>query len=48
MFGDSELIQNFFKLFKKYYSDTKLNLEKLPKGSFEMWSPKMAVETILK
>jgi putative IMPACT (imprinted ancient) family translation regulator len=48
MFGDSELIQNFFKLFKKYHSDTKLNLEKLPKGLFEMWSPKMAVETILK
>ena len=47
MFGIQEQIESFFQIFKKYYKDTKLNIEKLKQGSFEMWRPSMIVKSIL-
>ena len=46
-FGIQDQIENFFNLFKKYYPDSKLNLEFLPKGSMSMWRPAMITESIL-
>lgn len=47
MFGVQEQIEGFFTIFQKYYPDTKLNLEKLRKGSLSMWRPSMIVKSIL-
>ena len=46
-FGLTEQIENFFLIFKKYYPDSKLQLEALHKGSFSMWRPAMIVNSIL-
>jgi len=46
-FGIQEQIEVFFKIFKKYYPKSKLNLELQTKGSLEMWRPSMIVNSIL-
>ena len=46
-FGITEQMENFFKYFKHYYKDSKLSLESLKQGSFNMWRPTMIVESIL-
>jgi len=46
-FGLTEQIETFYNLFRDTYSDTKLNLELLKKGSFTMWRPSMIVDSIL-
>lgn len=46
-FGVQDQILNFYRIFKKYYPDTKLNLELLTKGSLKMWRPSMIVNSIL-
>ncbi|MBU1658122.1 hypothetical protein KKG72_03610 [bacterium] len=46
-FGLQEQILSFFDIFKKYYPDSKLNLELQTKGSMEMWRPSMIVDSIL-
>ena len=46
-FGIQEQIEVFFKIFKKYYPKTKLNLQLQTKGSMEMWRPSMIVNSIL-
>ena len=46
-FGLSEQIEAFYNLFEDMYSETKLNLELLKKGSFSMWRPSMIVDSIL-
>jgi len=46
-FGLSEQIEAFFNLFQDMYSESKLNLELLKKGSFSMWRPSMIVDSIL-
>ena len=46
-FGVQDQIESFFHIFKKYYPESKLNLELLTKGSLEMWRPSMIVNSIL-
>jgi hypothetical protein len=46
-FGVQDQIESFFNIFKKYYPDSKLNLELQTKGSLSMWRPSMIVESIL-
>jgi hypothetical protein len=46
-FGEQEQIFKFFDLFKRYYPDSKLNLEHLHKSSLNLWRPAMIVESIL-
>ncbi len=46
-FGLQDQIVSFFNIFKKYYPDTKLNIELQPKGSLKMWRPSMIVDSIL-
>ena len=46
-FGVQEQIEVFFKIFKKNYPKTKLNLKLQTKGSIEMWRPSMIVNSIL-
>ncbi len=46
-FGVQEQIEVFFKIFKKYYPESKLNLELQTKGSMVMWRPSMIVNSIL-
>ncbi len=46
-FGLQENIIGFFDIFKKYYPDTKLDLEQQILGSLEMWRPSMIVKSIL-
>ncbi len=46
-FGIQEQIEVFYRIFKKYYPKSKLNLEVLTKGSLEMWRPSMIVNSIL-
>ncbi len=46
-FGVQNQIENFFKIFKKYYKNSKLNLELQTKGSLSMWRPSMIVNSIL-
>ena len=46
-FGLQDQIESFFNIFKKYYPDTKLNIELQPKGSLKMWRPSMIVDSIL-
>ena len=46
-FGIQDQIENFFKIFKKYYKDSKLNLNLQTKGSLSMWRPSMIVNSIL-
>ena len=45
-FGLEEQIESYFKLFKKSYPDSKLNLELQTKGSIDMWRASMIVESI--
>ncbi len=46
-FGEQEQILNFFRIFKKYYPESKLNLEKLHHGTISHWRPAMIVNSIL-
>ena len=46
-FGIQEQIEVFFKIFKRYYPKSKLNLKLQTKGSMEMWRPSMIVNSIL-
>jgi hypothetical protein len=46
-FGVDDRIELFFELFKLKYPDTKLDIEKLKRGSMEMWRPSMIVDSIL-
>jgi len=46
-FGIQEQIEIFFRIFKRYYPKSKLNLEVLTKGSLDMWRPSMIVNSIL-
>ena len=46
-FGIQEQIEVFFKIFKKYYPKSKLNLELQSRGSLKMWRPSMIVNSIL-
>jgi len=46
-FGLQEQIKVFFKIFKRYYPKTKLNLKLQTKGSLSMWRPSMIVKSIL-
>lgn len=46
-FGLDDQIERFFAIFKKYYPETKLNFEHLPKGSLSQWRPVMIVKSIL-
>jgi WD40 repeat protein len=46
-FGLQDQIENFFRIFKSRYKDTKLSLEHLTKGSLSMWRPSMIVDSIL-
>lgn len=46
-FGLQDQIENFFKQFKSRYSDSKLTLEHLTRGSISMWRPSMIVTSIL-
>ena len=46
-FGVTEQVLAYFSIFKKYYKDTKLNLDEQKVGSFNMWRPAMIVSSIL-
>jgi hypothetical protein len=46
-FGLQDQIENFFRIFKSRYKDSKLSLDHLRKGSLSMWRPSMIVDTIL-
>ena len=46
-FGLQDQILSFFEIFKKYYPNTKLNLEYLNKGSIKLWKPSVVVDSIL-
>ncbi len=46
-FGLQDQIENFFKLFKEHYPESKLNLEHLTQGSIAMWRPSMIEYSIL-
>ena len=46
-FGLQDQIENFFRIFKSRYKDSKLSLEHLTKGSLSMWRPSMIVDSIL-
>jgi len=46
-FGLQDQIENFFKLFKEHYPESKLNLEHLTQGSISMWRPSMIENSIL-
>ena len=46
-FGLQDQIENFYKIFKSRYKDSKLSLEHLTKGSLSMWRPSMIVDSIL-
>ena len=45
-FGEDEHIDSLFSYFKQQYKETKLELERLPKGSLKMWRPSMIVDSI--
>jgi len=45
-FGVDDQIENLFGYFSKEYKDTKLNLDRLVKGSIKMWRPSMIVDSI--
>ena len=45
-FGINDQIETYFRFFKKYYPESKLNLESLKKGSFEMWRPSMLDDSV--
>lgn len=47
LFGASDQILSYFEIFKKYYPDTKLDIENLNKGSMSQWRPSMIVDSIL-
>lgn len=47
LFGLQDQIESFYNIFKKYYPESKLNLELLTKGSMKMWRPSMIVKSIL-
>lgn len=47
-FGEHDDIVSFFDIFKKYYPDSKLDLDTLSKGSMRMWKPSMIVDSIIK
>ena len=46
-FGLQDQILSFFNIFKKYYPDSKLNLDLQTHGSLKMWRPTMIVNSIL-
>ncbi len=45
-FGQQDQIENFFKLFKSKYPESKLNLKHLTHGSLSMWRPSMIQDSI--
>lgn len=46
-FGLQDQIISYFEIFKKYYKDTKLNLEVQKQGSMEKWKPSMIEDYII-
>jgi len=46
MFGKTEEIESFEKIFKSRYKESKLNLDLLSTGSIERWHPSMIVDSI--
>ena len=46
-FGLNDQIENFYKIFKKHYKNSKLNIELLHEGSMVSWRPSMVVDDIL-
>lgn len=46
-FGLQDQIENFFRLFKEHYPESKLNIEHLAQGSVSMWRPSMIENSIL-
>ena len=46
-FGITDQIETLYRIFSKYYPDSKLNLELLTHGSMKMWRPSMIVKSIL-
>ena len=46
-FGVTDQLETLYRIFKKYYPESKLNLELLPHGSMKMWRPSMIVKSIL-
>jgi len=46
-FGIENQMESFFHIFKKYYKDSKLELDTLPKGSLSEWKPSMIFNSIL-
>jgi len=46
MFGKTEEIENFEKIFKSRYKQSKLNLDLLSAGSIDRWHPSMIVDSI--
>jgi hypothetical protein len=47
IFGYQDQIDSFVSIFKKYYKETRMNLEFEPKGSIRMWNPTKIVNSIL-
>ena len=46
-FGITDSIETFYEMFHKKYTESKLSLENLNRGSMNMWRPSMIVESIL-
>jgi hypothetical protein len=46
-FGITDQLETLYRIFLKYYPDSKLNLELLTHGSMKMWRPSMIVKSIL-
>ncbi len=46
-FGIENQMESFFNIFKKYYKESKLELDTLPKGSLSSWKPSMIFNSIL-
>ncbi|MFT7859688.1 MAG: WD40 repeat domain-containing protein [Sulfurimonas sp.] len=47
LFGETDQIDNLYETFKENYPETKLNLERLQKGSLSLWRPSMLEKSIL-
>ena len=46
-FGSENQMESFFHIFKKYYKESKLELDTLTKGSLSDWRPSMIFNSIL-
>jgi hypothetical protein len=45
-FSKDEQIENIFKIFKKYYPESKLDIDKIKEGSKSSWKPGMIINSI--